>query len=632
MYLISKKEILNRYYFMAYISIMVAASGFLRDMSFSAPIGILFSVSAFLVYSFAYMLPGLILVGIANVILKPFRWSQQIKLWLLGGIAAAVFSLTHIFLFADRFIFKMYGFHLNGFVWNIICTKGGIESLGASNGSVAVFTMIVAGLLILQFVLLMAAWKTRNFIMPQWVLKFRKISMVCLVILAVSQALIYGISNFKGYAPVLVASKDFPLYQPVTFKGLCSKLGLKAPRDNNIKISMDDTSELNYPAVPISRSNDYKKYNIVWLVAESLRADMLDQEIMPSTWQFSQQSLNCLNHYSGGNGTRMGLFSMFYGLYGNYWFRFLDEQRPPILFDLLEEDNYQLSLYTSAKFSYPEFDKTIFSSVDSSNMHENADGPGWQRDRNNVSDVLDFIQNRDKDRPFMTFMFFESPHARYYFPQESVIRPDYLDDFNYATVDLASDIGLIKNRYINSCHHLDSQIDRILGSLRENNLLDSTIVIVTGDHGEEFMEKGRWGHNSAFTQEQVRTPMVMWIPGRNHLEVTSMTSHMDISTTLIKLLGVKNPVADFSLGIDLLSDQTRSFVVLSDWDSIGYIGEGFKADFPIKANGLNQYQVHTIEDKKVADVSEFFLKKKDNLVQMLKNLSAFLKVEKLQKT
>ena len=36
----------------------------------------------------------------------------------------------------------------------------------------------------------------------------------------------------------------------------------------------------------------------------------------------------------------------------------------------------------------------------------------------------------------MTFMFFESPHARYYFPPETVIRPDYLKEFNYATADI----------------------------------------------------------------------------------------------------------------------------------------------------------------------------------------------------
>lgn len=75
---------------------------------------------------------------------------------------------------------------------------------------------------------------------------------------------------------------------------------------------------------------------------------------------------------------------------------------------------------------------------------------------------------------------------------------------NYARMDLENDITLIKNRYINSCHHLDSQLGRIIHYLESNQLLEKTIVIITGDHGEEFMEKGHWGHNSAYTEEQIR--------------------------------------------------------------------------------------------------------------------------------
>ena len=82
-------------------------------------------------------------------------------------------------------------------------------------------------------------------------------------------------------------------------------------------------------------------------------------------------------------------------------------------------------------------------------------------------------------------MFFESPHARYYFPPESVIRTPYPEDINYFSLSreqLASQIGLIKNRYINSVHHLDSQFGRIFDYLKKNELLDSTIVLMLGDH------------------------------------------------------------------------------------------------------------------------------------------------------
>jgi membrane-anchored protein YejM (alkaline phosphatase superfamily) len=99
----------------------------------------------------------------------------------------------------------------------------------------------------------------------------------------------------------------------------------------------------------------------------------------------------------------------------------------------------------------------------------------------------------------MRFMFFESPHASYDFPPESVVKKPYLEDFNYLTTDPDSARVLLKNRYLNACHHLDSQLERIFQYLEREGLLESTIVVVTGDHGEEFMDSGRWGHNSQFS-------------------------------------------------------------------------------------------------------------------------------------
>ena len=125
---------------------------------------------------------------------------------------------------------------------------------------------------------------------------------------------------------------------------------------------------------------------------------------------------------------------MFYGLYGNFWFPFLESMRGPVLFDVLKEQNYQWRFFSSQKLSYPEFDRTVFASIPLEDMQSYIKGQGWERDRKNVSDLLDYLKHRDRERPFISYMFFESPHARYYFPEESVIRKPYLDDFNYATM------------------------------------------------------------------------------------------------------------------------------------------------------------------------------------------------------
>jgi len=383
------------------------------------------------------------------------------------------------------------------------------------------------------------------------------------------------------------------------------------------------SSSLKYPLNPIIRDPNHTRYNVVFLVAESLRGDMLTPEIMPATWDFAQRSIRCVKHYSAGNGTRMGLFGLFYGLYGNYWFNFLDERKDPLLMDMLIDDNYQFSLYTSAAFTYPEFNKTIFSRMDPCNLHPFAGGQGWKSDRKNITDLVAFIDNRERNRPFMTFMFFESPHARYYFPPETIIRPEYLKDFSYTTADIKKDIGLIKNRYINSCNHLDTQLARVIKCLKDNDLLDSTIVIITGDHGEEFMEKGLWGHNSAFTEEQTITPMVLWIPGVKPRTITSITSHLDIAPTLMKLIGVKNPLADYCLGYDLLGDELRSFTVICDWNCLVYVDDQYKAVFPLKVSGFREQKVTTNNDAEVVNTNNFYTSHRDKLLKILNQAGKF---------
>src|SRR5690606_33350712 len=125
----------------------------------------------------------------------------------------------------------------------------------------------------------------------------------------------------------------------------------------------------------------------------------------------------------------------------------------PLLLDTLQASDYDLMAYTSSRFSYPEFDKTIFAGFADSQLQSYTEGDGWQRDRKNVTDLLSHITSAKS--PFFTFMFFESAHANYYFPEESIIEPNYLEDFNYLTVDVEEDIELIRARYINANHHLD---------------------------------------------------------------------------------------------------------------------------------------------------------------------------------
>jgi membrane-anchored protein YejM (alkaline phosphatase superfamily) len=223
----------------------------------------------------------------------------------------------------------------------------------------------------------------------------------------------------------------------------------------------------------------------------------------------------------------------------------------------------------------------------------------------------------------MTFMFFESPHARYYFPDENIVEKDYLADFNYATMDLERDICKIKNRYINSCNHLDSQFARVIGYLRDHDLLKNTVVILTGDHGEEFLENGRWGHNSMFHSQQIHTPLVVWVPGRAPAVYEHATSHIDWVPTLLPLLGVKNPPGDYAQGRSLFDTSTRDYRVVSDWSSIAIMDDKYKIRIPLTSDGALNNEVSDANDKDIENTRDVIAQSQQKLIAVMKSLSTF---------
>ncbi|MFH1216083.1 MAG: sulfatase-like hydrolase/transferase [Pseudomonadota bacterium] len=625
-----RSKVLRLYFSSTFVVVLILCSGYLRQIDLVDPWTVSFSLFTYISYGAFYLLPSALVTGFANWLLE--KWDSRnrvISKWsrsTVYAIAVLTTSATTIILFVDQLIFRFFGFHINGFVWNLVSTPGGIESMGGSDTSTMSYAAIVGGFVVLQVILIAgihALWSRRKLSGKVFPFLTRRNFLAVIVCMAVAQSVMYGVSNIQNRLPVLNAAWVFPLYQPLTFRSLAKRFGYEVKKEPDVTHEQQG-GRLVYPLAALSVTKPEKSLNVVWLVAESWRADMLTPEIMPAASAFARTALDFKDHYSGGIGTRMGMFTMFYGLYGPYWFRFLDERRGPVLMDTIIRQGYQLGMYTSAAFTYPEFDKTIFSGVNAEFLHEAKEGAGWERDRKNVTDMISFIKGRDPSRPFMTFMFFESPHARYYFPPEDAVKKDYLADFNYATMELERDIDLIFNRYINSCHHLDSQIGRVLDSLEREGLLDSTIVIITGDHGEEFLEKGHWGHNSNFTEEQLRVPLVLHVPGRKHEVITRLTSHLDIAPTVLPLLGMESPAQKYSQGHDLLSGPERKFTIATDWSRISYIDNEFKAVFPFSNKAVSQSRFTTKDDKPLPDSDIFWKGHKDVVVNAMKELNTFL--------
>ena len=626
----SRRNVLPAYFALTYLVLLWINYS---NMDFAAaraigPASTFFLVNAYASYNLMYLLPALLLTWLAA---RPVVW-RWLRLSDRSNMAAEVVAvitgaLTTLMFYANAKLKVLYGMYINGFVINLVTTPGGMESLGGSDASNLGFALIALAFLSGQALLLLALKWLRT-PLPAEPGARRRLALPLALLFVVSTTgdrVAYAYANAVGKNDMLVLTQGVPYYVSTTARTMFRKLGYKlAPQDKGVNIK----GQLHYPAQALKFSKPSKPYNIVWLVSESWRADTLNAEIMPSTAAFAAQAQDFKLHYSGGNGTRVGIFTMMTGVPGSYWQPFYEAHRSAALIDVLQQQDYQMSLYTSAKFSYPEFDQTIFSKVPREQLHE-VDGPGagWEKDRKNVGDLLEFIDKRDSNRPFFTFMFFESPHARYYFPPESVIRRPYRDDINYAALDqdnLREDIGPIKNRYLNAVHHLDSQFARVFDYLKAHGLLENTIVVVTGDHGEEFMEHGYWGHNSTFSDPQTRTPLVLWLPGKAPAVHDKLTSHLDLPATIMPLLGVSNPTADYSVGIDLMSKAEHDYVILSDWSHVGYKDREIKVTLPIGQGGVGK-KVTGAHDEKLTGEQEksLFQKQQPHLVRLLQDIGKF---------
>ena len=617
------RDSIKRFFLLTGLWVLLHVSAFTNDQGYSTLAVALWTLATTVSYTFLYLLPALIPGYLLHRLLLQ-RPATRVGVATLALLLIGLTGMIHVLLFADRVIYGMYGFHINGFVLDLVFTPGGIASLGASRSTELTASLVVIALLALQAATYF--WATRRAAQSRPSRWTPRAGWVLLAILsfAVGERVAYGFSAAANYQPILFASERYPLYLPTTFRKLASRLGISGAPEGAGGVHIKN-GVLSYPLLPLRVEPPARPLNIVWLAVESLRYDMLDRTIMPQLWDFSGNALRLGNHYSGGNTTQMGIFSMFYGLYGNYWFPMQAARRSPLLMDVLQQQNYQFSLHTSQSFTYPPFQETVFARMDPADMHALSDGPPpWQRDRQNIDDILRFIDTRDKTRPFMTYMFFEGTHANYTFPPESVIARPYLEDFNYLSADFAQQMVPIKNRYINAAHHVDHLIGRVITHLRERKLLDDTIIIVLGDHGEEFMERKRWGHAADFNRFQTSTPGVLWIPGQQARTISGISSHLDIPATLMPLLGVRNPPADYSLGQNLLApDFHRDYAVAAGWNRIAYLGEKFKISFPVNAAGAVRDEVLDEDDHPVSDRERAKNEIQAAMVEMMNNLTRF---------
>lgn len=286
-------------------------------------------------------------------------------------------------------------------------------------------------------------------------------------------------------------------------------------------------------------SSSYKP-NIFLFIAESLREDFITAQVAPHLFAFKEENVSFPLAFSNANATQMSWYSIFHAKFPFYWAREQNTGSTPL--QILKKMGYKINVYSSSRLDYYSMDEKIFgkncSLADSFHtfIHD-ENTPLWKSDANAMAKLReDITTNFDKEGNIF-IIFLESTHFDYSWPEAKASRfVPFSEGINYFKATCSKDhLGEIKNRYRNAIYYVDTLFGRFVNLLKETEKWKDSIVIFTGDHGEEFYEHGHLFHASDLCYEQTHVPLYYKFPN-GVISSAKMTSHIDIFPSLLHYL------------------------------------------------------------------------------------------------
>jgi membrane-anchored protein YejM (alkaline phosphatase superfamily) len=507
----------------------------------------------------------LYLIGLPLILVYPNRRLIMPVMVLIGMISAG-------FLVIDSIVFSMFHFHLNVSLIKISLAGkfGFFDFFGFSHTEMWMIVATLVAILVIQIGIAFIATKRAN--------SQKKMSKKLYYVLAtcLGASYVLFILSIESQNNVLAQqTPNFPLYNTVLAAILPihnSSALIERYSETRFSQPLFPVTDVHYPLKPLQCAAEHP-FNIVIIGIDAWRFDAMNSELTPNTAKFAKESWQFTHHFSGGNSTQAGLFSLFYSLPGSYWTAMLTHAKGPVLIHELLKKHYETKIFYSSNINVPPVQKTLFAEL---NDVRNTPSPGAtnkDRDEYITNAFVNFLQRRDTQKPFFTFLFYGSAHD---YCQEANVKTIYpIRDATCTRFMMNKDDQLDSiNHYKNSVHFIDTQIQTVLAQLKAQKRLDDTIVIVTGDHGEEFDDNHQqfWGHGSNYTHYQVQTPFIVSWPGAKPQVFSHVTSHYDVVPTLLQdALKCSNSISDYSIGLGLLDKKDRPYLVVGSYINMGIL-------------------------------------------------------------
>jgi arylsulfatase A-like enzyme len=149
-----------------------------------------------------------------------------------------------------------------------------------------------------------------------------------------------------------------------------------------------------------------------------------------------------------------------------------------------------------------------------------------------IDAAIEVLGNTPADRPFCTYIYSSDPH-RPYRKHEGI-------DFGPSLID----------QYDGEVAFTDYHLGRLFDWMEKSGRMNDTMIVIMSDHGESFGERMVYKHNSQLYDEQMRVPMIVYVPNGEPRRIREYVSTVDLGATILNISGLNYESA--RAGVSLL--------------------------------------------------------------------------------
>jgi len=216
---------------------------------------------------------------------------------------------------------------------------------------------------------------------------------------------------------------------------------------------------------------------------------------------------------------------------------------------------------------------------------------GYEQDQRRAEAVTDAAlaylddPGSGSDRPLFLFAHYFDPHVPYRPPSpfgEMSGDPDPGERIDHGGVREAVEAApgtrppgavRLEHRYAGEVAYVDRELGRLLDGLERRGILQSALVLVTGDHGENFTEHPRpFDHGLTVYATTVSVPCLVRLPGRPARLESMPVSTIDLLPTLLGALDLEVPGACEGTALPRASDplavRSRFAQATKPWEDV----------------------------------------------------------------